>query len=214
VSGYTPSGVLNGGLFVVAKTAQAGTAGGRRPAAFVVSCGGMQTTTRWTLAGLGAVSIAVGGWLWWRRKRTATWGRPSIEDQWGNTIHRNPAGVVPGFALRVERVLRRMRADGFDPVVYEAWRSPERARMLAERGDGIVYSMHTAGGAVDIVSESRLWDAPPGFWRALQRASEAEGLYWGGHFGDRPHVQAVPTGRPQRRFIAATYTDRAAMLAA
>lgn len=143
-----------------------------------------------------------------------TWGRPPAEDPWGNTIHRDPAGVVEPFAVRVEAVLRRLRAKGYDAVVHEAWRSPARARKLAEMGTGIVDSMHTAGGAVDIVSKSRLWNVSTDFKVAIRDAAEAEGLYWGGHFGDWPHVQAVPTGSPQRRFIAATDRGRASMLPA
>jgi len=116
--------------------------------------------------------------------------------------------------LKVEKALRRMRAQGFDPVVHEAWRSPERAARLAEEGTGIPRSTHTYGGAVDIISESEWWNISRDFKLALRDAAEAEGLYWGGHFGDWPHVQAIPTGRPQQEFIAATLAERSDMVTA
>jgi len=108
-------------------------------------------------------------------------------------IDRDLGKLTPGFRRRVERVLARMQARGFDAVVWEAWRSPERAAKLAAKGTGIALSMHTLGIAVDIISRKNRWDAGPEFWQALGEEYEREGIVWGGRWrsGDNPHGQGV-----------------------
>jgi hypothetical protein len=112
-----------------------------------------------------------------------------------------------------------MQANGHDPVVWETLRTHERQHYLYgfgrdyDDGRGIVThsrsadeTWHGFGLAADVISASKRWDAPDDFWRALERAAEAEGLVCGGdwdgddltteRFSDRPHVQ---WGRPMRR---------------
>lgn len=78
-------------------------------------------------------------------------------------------------------------------MLWEGYRTPERAKLLAAQGVGVADSMHSYGAAVDIVSRSKLW-SDPAFFAVLGQEAEALGMTWGGRFSrvDRPHVQAVP----------------------
>lgn len=132
-------------------------------------------------------------------------------------VRRDPSELLPWFADRVELVFQALRADGHDPLLWEALRSRERAQKLAKKGTGIVDSIHLYGGAVDIVdgSDSTPWtEVPEGFWAAVQRHAEANGLHVlhnrKGRRIDLPHVQCVAQGREQNRFRAATDAERAA----
>jgi peptidoglycan L-alanyl-D-glutamate endopeptidase CwlK len=110
-----------------------------------------------------------------------------------NGISRDPSLLLPAFAAKLAELFRRLRALGFDPLLYEGYRTPERAMMLAEKGSGTIDTLHTYGAAADIVSQSKLWDHPQ-FFQALGREAEALGMTWGGRFKSRvdmPHVQAV-----------------------
>jgi hypothetical protein len=103
------------------------------------------------------------------------------------------------FRVRAVELLARMRADGFDPLVWETWRSVERAAELERKKRGKRLSMHCIGCALDIVERSKRWDAPPAFWRALDRHARELGLGRVRHLDangnlvpDLPHVQALP----------------------
>lgn len=111
-------------------------------------------------------------------------------------IDRDPSKLLPGFAKKVEQLFQAMRKRGYKPLLWEGYRTPERAAMLAEKGTGIVDSMHSYGAAVDIVDEStapNYWTGAPGFWNALGEEAEKLGLTWGGRWKsvDRPHVQGI-----------------------
>jgi len=111
--------------------------------------------------------------------------------------------LLPSFRERVELVLERLRARGFDPVVWETYRSPARAKQLVARRRSRVrgLSMHCYGAAVDIISESRKWSWPQ-FFNALGDEAKRLGLTWGGDWNangiqedsdfDAVHIQAVP----------------------
>lgn len=117
-------------------------------------------------------------------------------------VNRDLGLLVPAFRARIEVLIERMQARGFDAMVWETVRSFERAAMLQKRGTG-GYSgpdkpgMHALGLAVDIISRSKKWDAPAAFWTALGEEVARLGLTWGGHWTrvDKPHVQAVPVDR-------------------
>lgn len=116
---------------------------------------------------------------------------------------RDLAKLHPLFLPRVQELIRRVEQDGHDPYVFEAFRTFERARALAQRGTGVVMSMHCYGLAVDVISRDKLWSPPAGFWHSLEHHAATLGLTWGGHFSrpDKPHVQAVPVrlqGRVRR----------------
>ena len=95
------------------------------------------------------------------------------------------SALDPWFRQRVERVLDKMRAQGFDPVVYETLRTPERQAWLY--GIGRTHSLdrkpvtwtmkskHLVGRAADIISKSRGWDHPA-FFAALRKIAREQGL--------------------------------------
>lgn len=136
-------------------------------------------------------------------------------------VDRDPNKLLSGFAKKLERVFRRMRAQGYDPFFWEGYRTPSRAAQEAAQGDGIADSIHSYRAAGDIVDGARWklgldpWtNVAPGFWDALRDAAEAEGLTSGARFSkvDRPHVQA-PTVKQQVAFRAMTDVQRAQVVA-
>lgn len=98
--------------------------------------------------------------------------------------------LSPAFRERLVELLRRMMADGFDPLVYETYRTPERALELAERGTGAKLSQHSLGLAADVVDRRRYWKASPAFVASMHRHALELGL--GRVEGDAWHVQALP----------------------
>lgn len=117
----------------------------------------------------------------------------SDSDLNGMPISRDPYLLIPAFAERLQALFNAMRAEGWDPVFSEGWRSLERAQLLNERGVGTSDSIHTVGAAADIDSQKD-GTSNPDFYIALGRNAEALGLTWGGRFtnrDDRRHVQAI-----------------------
>lgn len=121
-----------------------------------------------------------------------------------------PEGLAPKFRDAVMRVIGRMRAEGFDPVIREGLRTDARQRWLYgfgrewDDGRGQVTnsptgedSWHPYGLAADIVDRVKEDKAPPAFWDSLARAARAEGLVTGADWKrkDGPHVQF---GHPMR----------------
>ena len=102
--------------------------------------------------------------------------------------------LAPAFRVRVERVVADMRAEGFQPRVFETFRSVGRATLLAARGTGVVQSLHCLGLAADIIDARKLWSAGPSFWLSLQRNAVKHGLVSGASWRrhDLPHIQAIP----------------------
>lgn len=118
-------------------------------------------------------------------------------------VDRDPAKLLPAFADRLEIVFREMRKLGWKPVLWEGWRSRERALALSKTGKGIKDSMHFYGGAADIIDEDYLWSNQR-FFDDLAKVVRAAGLYSGADFvnddPDWPHVQAVKGGTVENRF--------------
>lgn len=115
-------------------------------------------------------------------------------------VDRDPNKLLPGFAKKVDLLFKAMRARGFRPMLWEGYRTPERAAQLSEQGVGIANSLHIYGAAADIVDESTApdyWKGAPGFWTALGEEAEKLGLTWGGRWTKRdlPHVQAIPVAQ-------------------
>ena len=130
-----------------------------------------------------------------------------------SAIDRDLSKLHPEFRELVELLLKRLRARGLDPMVWEAWRSFERAEEMQKRGSGVAMSMHCYGLAVDIISATTRWNAPSEFWAALGDEAETLGLVWGGRWQrkDLPHVQAVLV-RDQDRVRAMSDTERSAFV--
>ena len=125
-------------------------------------------------------------------------------------VSRDPGQLIPAFAVKVETLFQTLRAQGHDPLLWEAYRTPERAQKLSDKGTGIKKSMHCLGAAVDVVDADGLWTASPEFWDAIGEEAEALGLtvlYRNGRRRDRPHVQAIAV-KDQSRFRRMTETER------
>lgn len=128
-------------------------------------------------------------------------------------VLRDPAQLDPVFADKVDTLFRAMRSAGYDPYLWEALRSFERAEQLAKNKRGIALSMHCYGLAVDIVDgDDSPWSGPPGFFESLHHEAHALGLHTIGA-QDRPHIQAVPIGPMQDRVRAMTESERRALIA-
>jgi hypothetical protein len=151
------------------------------------------------------VALAVLGGVW-------AMSAGSKKANQGPAVERDLALLVPAFRVRLLLVLDAMRRDGFKPFVWETYRSPERAAMLAEKGTGNAVSMHTLGLAADVIDAERHWEAPD-FFKALHRHTLAQGLtrVHHGEDWDGPHVQAMPASY-QGRMLAATPAERQALL--
>lgn len=148
-------------------------------------------------------------------KKSYSFGGPELRAG----IDRDPKKLLPGFADKVEKLFQRMRARGFNPLLWEGYRTPERAAALhaANPTGAISDSIHSYGGAVDIVDGAFLPEregVSPGFWTALGEETEKLALTWGGRFSnhDVRHVQGVSV-REQNAFRSATPSERASMVA-
>jgi len=112
---------------------------------------------------------------------------------------------------RVRNILNRMRARGFDPQVFESYRSQERQWYLYGKGRSAaqlkrahvdvkwaqpsakivtqtVDSKHRKRKAVDIISKSSGW-SNPAFFIALKEEAEREGMHTLANNGDACHVE-------------------------
>lgn len=129
-------------------------------------------------------------------------------------VDRDPRNLLPPFAAKVELLFQRLRAQGLEPMLWEGFRTFQRAEKLAAKGTGIVKSMHCYGAAVDIVDEDDLWGGPRDLWEAIGREAEDLGLtvlYRNGRRVDLPHVQAVAV-RDQAKFRLMNEEERIAFL--
>lgn len=116
----------------------------------------------------------------------------------------NMGFLQPKFRAKVEELIRRVNAQGYDAIVFETFRTRARNEQLSRKGTGvkpradgtIPIGMHELGLAVDIISKAKKWDAPKDFWAAIGAAADELGLEWGGNWTrvDKPHVQAVAPG--------------------
>jgi hypothetical protein len=100
---------------------------------------------------------------------------------------------------RIRNILSRMRARGFDPQVWETYRTQERQWYLYGKGrtaaqlkkahvdvkyaqpslavvTKTLESLHRKRKAADIVSKSRLWNWPE-FYVALKQEAKREGMH-------------------------------------
>lgn len=177
--------------------------------------------TPWLMAGAATLAIFLVS-QWGRRKLLGySYGSktPGVAspDAGGGTLDRDPANLVPAFADKVEILFQRLRAAGFDPMLNEGLRTPERGRRLQELGYSQIgpKSTHVYGAAADILSKSGGWAGSEPLWQAMGPMAEDLGLIWGGRWGfyDPAHVQAISTN-VQREFRALNPDDRQAFVVA
>lgn len=107
------------------------------------------------------------------------------------------AALSPAFRAGVERLLEQLRFAGYEPVVHETYRTPERAAMLAVGGTGIALSMHCLRIAADVICARHAYNCGRvncDFYQRLGSTAERLGMTWGGRFErrDLDHVQGVP----------------------
>jgi peptidoglycan hydrolase-like protein with peptidoglycan-binding domain len=133
----------------------------------------------------------------------------------GANLHpADPAGLLndpnmnPEFVRRVRNTINQLRAEGWDARAAPSggFRSFEQQQALYNQGrttpGNIVTnaeageSWHNYGLATDIVLNNAngqpIWPDPSPFWQRLGEVAQENGLYWGGNFGDRPHVELHP----------------------
>lgn len=85
------------------------------------------------------------------------------------------------FRAKVKLLLQNMEAKGYDPVVFEALRTPERHKWLYGIGrthdldrkpvTWTMHSLHLTGKGADIISHSKGWNWPE-FFDALEHEAE------------------------------------------
>lgn len=117
--------------------------------------------------------------------------------------------LVPDVRAKVEAVIADLKAQGYEPYVYETKRSEERAAHLKTKGVSKLgsKSKHVPGRAADIVdgrktsAGQRVWwgagsdeadTMAKDFFAALGGAAKRAGLTWGGDwtgFYDPAHVE-------------------------
>ena len=121
-------------------------------------------------------------------------------------VSRDPALLAPAFREAVTKAVAECRAKNLDAWVFEAYRSNELQQLYYRRGRTVIppehtvtnaqtnlYSWHGYGLAVDVVSESRLWNPAGGerWFRAVADIFKTHGCKWGGDWTkpDTPHFQ-------------------------
>lgn len=123
----------------------------------------------------------------------------------------DPTELLPPVRERVERLMAWLREDGYEPVLHETYRTPQRAAQLAGSGNGtaIPDSMHCYRIAADIICARHKWGCKNhrcaffdvlhakalalGFTRVRLTEPKTGRKYW-----DGPHVQAVPVAVQNR----------------
>jgi peptidoglycan L-alanyl-D-glutamate endopeptidase CwlK len=111
---------------------------------------------------------------------------------------------------KTRRILERLKAQGFKPKIFYAWRSVAVQRELVRQGNSTVkFSFHNAqykngqprAYAIDVIDRRWAWEpkaAQNGFWDALGKAGKDEGLFWGGDWTsikDMAHLQSFPNSK-------------------
>lgn len=143
------------------------------------------------------------------------------------------------FRARVVALLGRLAALDFRPLLWETYRSPERAQLLVREGKSLArggLSMHCYGVAADIICAEHRWGCEErdehgkrkhdcNFFRVLGEQAKACGLAWGGDWDgdgdqhdqkliDMPHVQGVPLELQDRIRAAQSHDERERILLA
>lgn len=110
--------------------------------------------------------------------------------------------LPPGMRAQVECTLGRLKAGGWDPMVFETYRSDERQKYLYSYGrtrpgskvtnaKDAITTVHHYRLAVDIIHRTKGWDHPKFFhWLGIHAEScgLVSGAFWR-KFPDRPHAQ-------------------------
>lgn len=108
--------------------------------------------------------------------------------------------LLPTMQVKVGELLAALRAQGFDPILFDGLRTREEAQRNLSRGTGIADSIHCYGAAADLVCAVHHWDCRRQgckFFTKLGQTAEALGFTWGGRFTktDQPHVQGITVAK-------------------
>lgn len=137
------------------------------------------------------------------------WAEGRVDRDWSQ--EKKWASLDPGFRLRLRRVMGRLQAEGFSPMIWFGWRRPGMQADLRKKGRTETdFSFHEALGdggepaalAADIidprfgwgtrmvngreVADPKTFGAAKRFFSRLGAIAEDEGLWWGGRFSIRP----------------------------
>lgn len=105
-------------------------------------------------------------------------------------------GLLPSFRPEVQAVLDALRADGYDPVLFDALRTKAEAARNATKGTGVKDSIHCYGAAADVICGAHGWSCAQHrckFFDALAGHVRARKLVCGADFTKRdwPHFQGI-----------------------
>ncbi len=140
---------------------------------------------------------------------------PGLQKDWSGdssrwTEEKKLSSLDKRMRGKVIRVLSTLKAEGFKPKIFFAWRSVAVQLEIVAKGNSKVrFSFHNAqkkngtpnAYAVDIIDKRWAWSDKAeenGFWDVLGKAGKAEGLYWGGDwrsFKDWAHLQFFPNNK-------------------
>ena len=102
------------------------------------------------------------------------------------------------FAKLAAELVLKAYSLGYEVTLSEAYRPPERARLMADRGKGIANSLHISRLAIDLnlfrdgaYLQDTLDHQELGEWWEAQH----EWCCWGGRFGDGNHYSITHCGR-------------------
>lgn len=125
--------------------------------------------------------------------------------------------LLPSFRAAYKLVLQDMKDAGFDPCPFDTARTPAEALRNAQRGTGILRSVHLLLCAADTICHAHWWNcAKHGckFYEKLTERYEARGLVAGSRFRRRdwPHGQGIDVNE-QAELFAMQPEDRDAFVA-
>ena len=121
-------------------------------------------------------------------------------------VQRDLNALAPKFHADVQAALDECHATNLDAYVYEAVRSNALQQAYFDLGRTVVppeqtitnansalYSWHGYGLAVDVISQSKQWDAGDGWFASVAAIFKRHGCAWGGDWistlGDIDHFQ-------------------------
>lgn len=148
----------------------------------------------------------------WRQE----WGTPNEWDARypssdpSRPITYDPSHLDSTFRTKLDAAFAAMRAQGYDPKVYEGARTQRRQAWLygqgrttfpvyGRTGNQVTWTLQASNHgtyparSVDVISTSKGW-GDMSFFDALGVAVKAQGLNWGGDWRvrDYPHVEVEP----------------------
>jgi hypothetical protein len=139
----------------------------------------------------------------------AAWSEGRVDRDWDQG--KKWASLDPSFRSALQRVFRRLEAEGYRPMIWFGWRRPGMQADLLKKGrSAVTFSFHEALGdrgqpaalAADIidprfgwgtkivsgkeVADPKTFPLAKRFFSRLGSLAESEGLWWGGRFAVRP----------------------------